>query len=104
FEQIVNAGGHYIDAAAAVDLQIDKTGNDVVVDRMCPLFDAHDAIVEAQIAVIGRAAEFRAGQDEARKLADGDALAALRCRSYKPERGWFPSWHGRVRPAVGRIA
>src|ERR1700682_4921746 len=91
FQQIVDAGRHYIDTACAVDLQIDKAGNDVVLYLMQPLLNPHDAIVEAQITMIGGAAEFRARQYEPSKLTNGDALAAL-YRSYQPERGRVPSW------------
>ena len=102
-EQVVGGGGHDVDAAAAIDLEIDEAGQDEVVDRVLAFFEPHDAIVEGQLALIDGAAEFGARQDEPGQLADGDALAA-RGGFDQPESRRFSNWHGSVRPAVARSA
>jgi len=103
FEQVVSGGGHDVDTAGAVDLEVDEAGEDEVVDGVLALFEADDAIVEGQLALMHGAAEFGARQDEAGQLADGDALAA-RGGFDQPE-GWgFSNWHGTVRPTVARSA
>src|SRR5882762_1914787 len=52
FEQIVSGGGHDVDAAGAVDLEVDEAWEDEVVDGVLALFQAHDAVVEGQIGVM----------------------------------------------------